>query len=245
MRHRLFSKKVFAPVIAGVLVLGGSAAYLFPRLKVIVPLRLKYSRNASPRMYLVPQQRKVAEPADANRGFVYASGLLRFAVPLKAVRVFDSEYARAFVFENGKSVIVSGQKEGDGVLSALLGDDPQQAEAMRQFWGPENLQSEYAAIRFCLNATPDAGGIFGNGEELRRLPSKLLLKAVYSPLGDVIYQYETERFRGFQFGSPRNSRTVFIYLFDTFDRLYRMRLSAINQDEIDLLLASIEFAPKI
>ena len=141
-------------------------------------------------------------------------------------------------------MIVSGQKDGDGVLSALLGDTPDQAEAMRQFWGPENLQSEYDVVKFCLNATPDRGGIFTGRTELVRLPSMLLLKAVYSPLGDVIYQYETERFRGFQFGNPQTTQEIFVYLFDLSDRLFRIKLSAWDQDEIDLLLASVLIGPQ-
>lgn len=244
MTHRFLKKKFIVPAVAVLLVLGGSTAYLFPRLTIIIPLRLKYSRNASPRMYVVPQQRSVAQPGDRDLGVEYASGQMRFRSPLKALQVFDSEYARAFVFEGSKSMIVSGQKDGDGVLGALLGGDPQQAEAMRRFWGEENLRSEYAVVKFCLHATPDQGSLFSSREELMRLPSMLILKAVYSPLGDVIYQYETEQFRGFQFGSPETSPAVFVYLFDGSDRLFRIKLSALDQEEIDRLLASIAFAPQ-
>ncbi len=239
MAHRFLSKKMILAAIALTLVLGGVAAYLFPRLKIIIPIRMKYSRDASPRMYLVPQQRRMAAPVDPDGGFEYASGHLRFRVPQKAIRVFDSEYAQAFLFEESKSVIVSGQREGEGVLSALLGGRPEQAEAMRQFWGQENLLSEYAVVKFCLHATPDKGSIFSPTAELMRLPSMLLLKAVYSPLGDVIYQFETERFRGFQFGNPQTSPDVFVYLFDVSDHLFRIKLTSLDQQEIDLLLASI------
>jgi len=244
MAHRFLERKVLLPTIAAVFVLGGLTVYLFPTLKVIVPLRLKYTRNKSPRMYLVPKDRVVTDGVDSDSGYEYTSGNLRFRVPLQAIRTFDSEYAKAFVFADGKSVIVAGQKDGDGVLSALLGDDPEQAEAMRRFWGEENLRSEYAAVKTCLHATPDKGGIFSSRTELMRLPSMLLLKAAYSPLGDVIYQYETKRFRGFQFGNPQQGRAVFVYLFDMSDRLYRIKLSALDQKEIDLLLASVVITPR-
>ena len=240
---RFLTKKIILPAIALAFVLGGSAAYLFPRLKIVIPIRMKYSRDASPRMYLVPQERVFAAPVDLDGGYEYASGNLRFTVPLKAIKTFDSEYARAFVFEESKTVIVSKQKEGEGVLNALLAGQPEQAEAMRRFWGHENLQSEYAAVKFCLHATPDKGGIFTSRTELVRLPSLLLLKAVYSPLGDIIYQFETDRFRGFQFGDPRTAQEVFVYLFDMSDHLYRIKLSSLGQEEIDLLLASIAIAP--
>ncbi len=244
MASRFLTKKTVLPAIAVLFVIAGLGAYLFPKLKIIIPMRMKYSRDASPRMYLVPQKRAVAEPADREGGYEYASGNLRFRVPSKALRTFRSDYARAFVFESSKTVIVSSQKEGEGVLDALLGAHPGQAEAMRRFWGHENLQSEYAVVNFCLHATPDKGSLFTSRTELMRLPSMLLLKAVYSPLGDVIYQFETKRFRGFQFGDPQTTREVFVYLFDLSDHLFRIKLSSLGQQEIDLLLASITIAPQ-
>ncbi len=244
MTNRLFQKKFILPAIAAVFIIGGTTAYLFPKLKIILPLRMKYTRSASPRMYLVPQERTVADPVDKDGGFEYVSGHLRFRVPMQALEVFRSEYARAFVFEGSKSVIVAGQKDGEGVLSALLGDDPDQAEAMRQLWGPENLASEYAAVKGCLHATPDKGSLLASRTELMRLPSMLLLKAVYNPLGDVIYQYETKRYRGFQFGNPQSSEAVFVYLFGPSDRLFRIKLSSLDQKEIDSLLASITITPR-
>lgn len=244
MTSRFINKRIILPALALMVVLGGSAAYLYPRLKIIIPIRLKYSRDASPRMYLVPQKRPIAQPAGRGDGFEYTSGQLRFRTPDDALKTFDSDFARAFVFAGGKSVVVSGQKDGEGVLNALLGGRPEQAEAMRRFWGPENLQTEYAAVNFCLHATPDQGSIFSSRKELMRLPSMLLLKAVYSPLGDVIYQFETDRFRGFQFGDPQSSQAVYVYLFNETDRLFRIKLSSLDQVEIDRLLASITFAPR-
>ena len=244
MAHRFFQKKYILPAVAALFVIGGSTAYLFPKLKIILPLRMKYTRSESPRMYLVPQERAVADSIDKDAGHEYVSGHLRFRVPLQALQVFRSEHAQAFVFEGSKSVIVSGQKDGDGVLRALLGDDPDQAEAMRQFWGPGNLESEYAAVKVCLHATPDKGSLLTSRTELMRLPSMLLLKAVYNSLGDVIYQYETNRYRGFQFGNPQSSEAIFVYLFDPSDRLFRLKLSSLNQKEIDSLLASITITPR-
>jgi hypothetical protein len=244
MVPRFFDKRMVLPAIALVFLFGGSAAYLYPKLKIIIPIRMKYTRNGSPRMYLVPQKRRIVHPADFDGGFAYTSGQLHFQTREEAVKTFDSEFARAFLFENSKSLIVSIQKQGEGVLNALLGGPPEQAEAMRRFWGQENLQSEYAAVNFCLHATPDKGSIFSSTAELMRLPSMLLLKAAYSPLGDVIYQFDTERFSGFQFGNPQTSQFVFVYLFDGSGRLFRIKLSSMDQEEIDLLLASITIGPR-
>ena len=244
MAFRFSKKKIILSTIALILVIGGSAAYLFPKLRIIIPIRMKYSRNASPRMYLVPQQRNIANPTASRSGHDYTSGVMSFTFPAEATRILESEYARAFVFDGGKSVIVSRQREGEGVLQALLGDRPEQAETMRKFWGQENMKSEYAVVNFCLHATPDSGGIFSSQTELMRLPSMLLLKTAYSPLGDVIYQFEAEQFRGFQFGHPGRVQEIYVYLFDSSDQLFRIKLSKLNQSEIDQLLVSITFAPR-
>ena len=243
MAHRFLSKKTVGWTVAAIVVFGLSAAYVFPRLKIIIPLRYKYSRDAAPHMYRVPRIRTVSAAVETAGGFEYGSGKLLFRVPTEAIRTLDTEFARAFVFAGSKVVIVSNQKKGEGVLDALLGDHPDQAEAMHRFWGSENLQSEYALVKGCLYATPDKGGIFTSKTELLRLPSMLLLKAVYSPLGSVVYQFETEHVRGFQFGDPRNSPEVFVYLFDRSDRLFRIKLAMLDQVEIDSLLASISITP--
>lgn len=243
MAHPYLSRKIVAWTVALILVFGVSAVVLIPRLKIIIPLRFKYSRDESPRMYQVPRKRTVAATVDPAGGHTYRSGKLRFKTPSKAVRTLDSEFAQAFVFTGSKVVIVSTQKEGEGVLDALLGEHPDQADAMRRFWGSEILQSEYALVKGCLYATPDMGGIFTSKAELLRLPSMLLLKAVYSPLGNVVYQFETEKFRGFQFGDPQTSREIFVYLFDRSDQLFRIKLAMLDQVEIDSLLASISIEP--
>ena len=102
MAHRILSKKTVGWTVAAIVVFGLSAAYVFPRLKIIIPLRYKYSRDAAPHMYRVPRIRTVSAAVETAGGFEYGSGKLLFRVPTEAIRTLDTEFARAFVFAGSK-----------------------------------------------------------------------------------------------------------------------------------------------
>ena len=243
MPHNAFNKKILLTVLIPLVVIGGLAAFLTPKLRIILPLRMKYSMESSPGVYLIPQKRQIQVAGNKEGRYRYSAGSLYFNVPRRVARSFRSEHAWAFVFDGNRTLIVSSKSERQGVLKALLGGNPAEAEEMLRFMGEENLASEYSAVAFCLNSTPAKAGVFTPQKELLRIPPMLILKSAYGALGKTIYQFETDHFRGFQFGDPAAADAVYVYLYDASDRLHRIKCSGLSQEEIDLILAAIRFGP--
>lgn len=236
----LNSKKILATALV-VLVLASAVLYLLPKLKLIIPIKVKYSRAGAPGVYLVPVERKVAGIQENNTGRSHDGAWFRFAAPWAAEKHHLSEYAEAFVFSQERVMVVSPQKEQERIVAKLLGGEPEEASAMKRLLGEENVGSEYAAVNYCLNTTPDRAGMLTPMHELSRLPPMLILKSVFSGLGDVIYRFSLRDAKGFQFGNPATAPDVYVYLFDPSDRMYRMKFSAFSQEAIDYVLSTIAF----
>jgi hypothetical protein len=236
----LNSKKILTTAIV-VLVLSSAVLYLLPKLKLIIPIKVKYSRAGAPGVYLVPVERKVADIQENLAGQAHAGAWFSFAAPWAIEKHHLSEYAEAFVFSEERVLVVSPQKEQERIVAKLLGGEAEEARAMKRLLGEENLGSEYAAISYCLSTTPDRAGLLTPIHELSRLAPMLILKSVFSNLGDVIYRFSLRGAKGFQFGNPATAPDVYVYLFDPSDRMYRMKFSAISQEAIDYVLSTIVF----
>jgi hypothetical protein len=214
---------------------------LYPRLSLIFSIKYDFSRSNMPGVYLVPVKRTVQVPAtDVDEGNRLVSKWFTFEAPGSLVKKFDSEVAQAFEFDHGQRVLFSRQSEKNSIVKALLGKNPEEAAQMRLLLGEGNLQSEYAVINFCLHTTPEQAGFFSSKFELTRIQTMLILKSVFSRMGEVIYKFNLRQSRGFQFGDPAMTDQVYVYLFDDSDQMFRMQFVAVTQAEIDSLLTSIK-----
>jgi hypothetical protein len=189
----------------------------------------------------VPVKRTVQIPTtNAGKNNKVVSKWFTFKAPGLLVKKFDSEFAQAFEFDRGQRVLFSRQNEENSIVKALLGKNPREAAQMRLLLGKDNLQSEYAVINFCLHTTPEQAGFFSPKVELTRIQTMLILKSVFSQMGDVIYKFRLSQSKGFQFGDPAMTDQVYVYLFDDSDRMFRMQFMAATQAEIDSVLTSIK-----
>ncbi len=135
-------KKIILISIPIVLILLWAGAYLLPKLSLIIPIKVNYSRIGAPRIYLLPVDRllRVAEDKQVG-GIRHAGAWFSFRTPFDIQKSFDSEHAQAFLF-----------------------------------------------------------------------------------------------------GNPTTAADVYVYLFNPFDRMFRMKFTSMTQGEIDFFLTSIEFS---
>jgi hypothetical protein len=228
-------------LITTAVVIVAATVVLYPRLSLIFSIKYDFSRSNMPGVYLVPVRRSVQMPAAyAAEDNKIVAKWFTFEAPGLLVKKFDSEFAQAFEFDHGQRVLFSRQSEKNSIVKALLGKNPEEAAQMRLLLGEDNLQSEYAVINFCLHTTPEQAGFFSPKVELTRIQTMLILKSVFSQMGDVIYKFNLSRSRGFQFGDPAMTDQVYVYLFDDSDQMFRMQFMAVTQAEIDSLLTSIK-----
>jgi len=236
-------KKVVFISIAVLLILLTAAAYLLPKLTLIIPIKVDYSRVGVPRVYLLPVDRLIRVSEDKQVGGVRHTGAwFSFATPFDIEKNFESEHAQAFLFDNRKSLVVSPQMETERMVKKLLAGGTAENRKMKRLLGEENIASEFAALDLCLTTTPEPVGLSSSIKELSRTTLMLILKKAFSGLGDVIYRFSLGGSKGFQFGNPASASEVYVYLFSPSDRMFRMKFTSMTQGEIDFFLTSIEFS---
>jgi len=236
-------KKIILISIPFVLILLAAGAYLLPKITLIIPIKVDYSRVGAPRVYLLPVDRLIRLPEDKQVGGVrHAGAWFSFATPFDIEKNFESEHAQAFLFGNRKSLVVSPQMETERMVKKLLAGGTAENRKMKRLLGEENIASEYAALDLCLTTTPEPVGLSSSIKELSRTTLMLILKKAFSGLGDVIYRFSLGGSKGFQFGNPATASEVYVYLFSPSDRMFRMKFTSMTQGEIDIFLTSIEFS---
>ena len=239
LRHH---KKIVFISIAVLLTLLTAGAYLLPKLTLIIPIKVDYSRIGAPRVYLLPVDRLIRASKDKQAGGVRHTGAwFSFATPFHIEKNFESEHAQAFLFDNRKSLVVSPQMETERMVKKLLAGGTTENRKMKRLLGEENIASEFAALDLCLTTTPEPVGLSSSIRELSRTSLMLILKKAFSGLGDVIYRFSLGESKGFQFGNPATASDVYVYLFSPSDRMFRMKFTSMTQGEIDFSLTSIDF----
>lgn len=236
-------KKIFFISTAVLLTLLTAGAYLLPKLTLIIPIKVDYSRVGAPRVYLLPVDRLIRVSEDIRVvGVRHAGAWFSFATPFDIEKNYQSEHAQAFLFGNRKSFVVSPQMETERIVKKLLAGRTAENRKMKRLLGEENIASEYAALDLCLTTTPAPVGLSSSIRELSRTTLMLILKKAFSGLGDVIYRFSLGESKGFQFGNPATATDVYVYLFSPSDRMFRMKFTSMTQGEIDFFLTSIEFS---
>jgi hypothetical protein len=225
------------------LLVGIAVVLLLPRVRLLMSLKSDYSRDKAPWAYQIPMERTIEGSAEAVRTERLSCAWFSFNAPWQGGQTFESEHAKAFVFNGQKAFVVALRPKEEGIVKALLGSDPDEAREMKQLLGEDNLRSEFAALDFCLRVTPEQAGPMSSVRDLTRIATMLILKSAFTPLGNEIYTVRLAALQGFQFGNPAAATEIYVYLFDPADRLYRTKFHAVTQSEIDAILASIEFTP--
>ena len=124
----------------------------------------------------------------------------------------------------------------------FLGDDPNDARRIKDFFGEEILGSNYSFYKHTLNTSPDQLTIFMPKKEALAKSILVVLKTVLvvGTAGEgPIYSFETKSFKGFQFGDPKTRHNVLISLFGGGDKQHDILIKG-NQEEIDYILSSME-----
>lgn len=241
---RRTKKNIFFSV-AVLSVLSTAGIYLLPKLILIIPIKVDYSRVGAPSVYLLPVDRPIRVSEDSRGGGVrYDGSWFSFAVPFHIERNDESEHAQAILFANRKSFVVSPQQETERMVRRLLAGGASEARKMTHLLGEDNIASEYAVLDLCLKTTPEPVGLSSSMRELSRTTLMLIIKKAFSGLGDVIYRFSLGESKGFQFGNPATASEVYVYLFNPSDRMFRMKFTSMTQPEIDFLLASITFSTR-
>ena len=106
---------------------------------------------------------------------------------------------------------------------------------------PLNSKAINQLVNLILHTTPDHASLLKPYRDLLKIPPILIWRVLYTHLGDVIYNFELDNLRGFQFGDPQDTEHIYVLLFCNKFMVFRLHFIGATQDEIDYMLTTVEF----
>jgi len=104
--------------------------------------------------------------------------------------------------------------------------------------------TDYDMRKIILETTPADLSYFRNVKYNRMLHEILRLKRVSVMPSDGIYSFEAPYVCGFQFGTPEESLSISLELYDEKSTMLIVKVSRnVTQDEIDFFLSSLNTSP--
>ena len=224
-------------IIVTVLIAGGF--FLYPRLSIVIPTKMFFSKNKTPEAYIIPVERPIKTSfGDIDPISEHSCEWFKFKVPWEIIDTMVLGNSTFFRFINTKGIVIAKQNENESIVKSLLGNNNEDAYKMKALLGEENLKSEYDIINLCLNTSPDQATLFTPLKDLVKVPTMLVLKAMFT--ADKIYKFSTNNLRGFQFVTNGDSSFTNVHLFDSKNQVFEIKFVSVSQNEIDFILSSIE-----
>ena len=237
LRHR----KIFIPV-AAFLIIVSIVFYFSDRLTLYFFTATKYSKTKTPAMYLIPIAREIQLSNETfSSPYLLSYESVKLKIPWELKEKTESIFSTFYVFRNKKGIVISQQGEDESFRQRLLDEEPLEVQKSKFLYGEETLKSEYAVSSLILHTTPDQFSISRPAPENAGIIPLLMLKGLYSVYGNVIYKFNLDNVRCFQFGNPQTTKNIYVHLFNEKDQVFRLHFIAATQAEIDYILSTIEF----
>ena len=193
-------------------------------------------------MYVIPIEREIQRTHETfSTPYLLSYESVKLNIPWELKEKSESIFSTFYAFKNKKGIVISQQGEDENFRQKLLDDESLEVQKAKSLYGEENLKSEYAVSNLILHTTPDQFSISRPAPENEKIIPLLMLKGLYSVYGNVIYKFNLDNIRGFQFGNPQTTKNIYVHLFNESDQVIRLHFIAGTQAEIDYILSSIEF----
>ena len=242
MFEQLRQRKVFIPIVA-FLIIASIVFYFSDRLALYFFTATKYSKTKTPELYVVPIEREIQlSNENFSTPYLLSYESVRLKIPWELKEQSESIFSTFYVFRNKKGIVISQQGEDESFRQRLLDEEPLEVQKSKFLYGEENLKSEYSVSNLILHTTPDQFSISRPAPENAGIIPLLMLKGLYSVYGNVIYKFNLDNVRCFQFGNPQTTKNIYVHLFNEKDQVVRLHFIAATQAEIDQILSSVEFS---
>lgn len=200
------------------------------------------SREKEPNAYIIPVPRSV-HPADFNNKETVeiSTDYIKLKVPWKIKQQVDNKDYNSIVFYDKKLVTIYNRLKEETIIDDFFKGTPEEIKGLKNLIGEEHIHSDFDFIRLILNTTPDQATLFTPTRVLGRISTVLILRAMYTPLGDTIFEFQMgSGLKGFQFRKASEKKLVRIFLFNEERLLFEIHFMLATQGEIDYVLSSIE-----
>ena len=193
-------------------------------------------------MYVIPIAREIQLSNETfSSHYLLSYESVKLKIPWELKEKSESIFSTFYVFRNKKGIVISQQGEDESFRQRLLDEEPLEVQKSKFLYDEEDLKSEYEVSNLILNTTPDQFSISRPAPENAGIIPLLMLKGLYSVYGNVIYKFNLDNVRCFQFGNPKTTKNIYLHLFNEKDQVFRLHFIAATQAEIDYILSTIEF----
>ena len=237
LRHR----KVFIPVVA-FLIIVSITFYFSDRLALYFFTATEYSKTKTPELYVIPIAREIQLSNQTfSTPYLLSYKNVKLKIPWELKEKSESIFSTFYVFRNKKGIVISQQGKDESFRQRLFREEPLEVQKSKFHYSKEDLKSEYAVSNLILHTTPEQFSISRPAPENARIIHLLMLKGLYSVYGNVIYKFNLENARCFQFGNPQTTKNTYVHLFNNENQVVRLHFIAATQAEIDQILSTVEF----
>jgi hypothetical protein len=237
LRHR----RIFIPLVAFIII-ASIVFYFSDRLTLYFFIATNYSKTKTPELYVIPIAREI-QPANKafSTPYLLSYENVKLKIPWELKEQSESVFSTFYVFRNKKGIVISQQGKDESFRQRLFREEPLEVQKSKFRYSEEELKSEYAVSNLILHASPEQFSIFRPAPENTRIIHLLMFKGLYSVYGNVIYKFNLNNVKCFQFGNPQTTKNTYVHLFNDEDQVVRLHFISATQAEIDQILSSVEF----
>jgi hypothetical protein len=187
--------------------------------------RANFSKDKTPLSYIVPINKKFVDVKDTAQSKISYSNC-EFDLPWTITKKNTTTKTLLLTVSKGK--VMSIQK--DEMLDDKGGAFNNYTKEIMTFDGYNKI----------LYTTPDQINFSSPYEVSKEKASLLILKAIFTAYDKrIIYRFESNDIKGFQFGDPSKANNVIVDFFDNNNNLYHLKFYSFSQKEIDFILFSL------
>jgi hypothetical protein len=239
-------KKIIMISVVAILATLAILTYI-PRIFTVFMIKLQYSRETTPGVFLIPTERRVEVKIDGLSDVSsYRFNDLSFKSPFgKSVEVKKIKRSNLYLYPQDRNVYVSELDNNLREMFVSVAEDDEQQE--RVWFGDKVLSSNYYAHKKALESTPERIGFFSSGEDISLAIMLLLWKTLIVPDDShSVNSFSVGEIKGFQIGVPSKSYNVCILAYKSDNQAYEIHLigKTVTQQDVDYLIYSIEIKDK-
>jgi hypothetical protein len=188
-------------------------------------------------MYVIPIEREIQRTHETSSiPYLLSYESVKLNIPWELKEKSESIFSTFYAFKNKKGIVISQQGEDENFRQKLLDDESLEVQNAKSLYGEENLKSEYAVSNLILHTTPDQFSISRPAPENEKIIPLLMLKGLYSVYGNVIYKFNLDNVRCFQFGNPQTTKNIYVHLFNNVNQLVAAHAGPGPQQGIEFFL---------
>lgn len=253
--------KVISITLAIIIITIVLTMILFPdflaKLSIVLSVKHQYSEKDNPRAYAKLEWRDISNSMDTSNMYVISYDGLSLRSPwgkeIERIGSSESKHNESdnpgiagFKYENDEAIAIRGGFESKPLFKEMLEElytelEPKEIEKFKKspYYNIMNDVTEFEEVKLIYGTSPEDISINKSLEKLVYMNMFLVLKEIsmYSGAENGLYQFKTDKIKGFQFG---DFNKVALQIYDKDEKIeYFVLVNGATKEELDAIISSI------